>query len=203
MVWRGRLRFVLTCAYPQLDSRKRSLVALPRRQFRIAVEEPARFQPGHPVGREAFMTHEAPANAIPVFGPAIAGAEYILRPGGYALILTTEGDLAVVSTPVGLALPGGGVNAGELPQAAAVREVREECGLCIKVGDCIGIADELVYAEDEDVYYRKRCAFFVAKIVQHLGAGEPDHFLQWLSPERAAGELLHESQRWAVKELMK
>src|SRR5439155_23166091 len=29
-------------------------------------------------------------------------------------------------------------------------------------------------------------------------AGEPDHALHWLSAERAARELLHQSQRWAV-----
>jgi 8-oxo-dGTP diphosphatase len=142
-------------------------------------------------------------SSIPEFGRAVAGAEYLLRPGGYALILNTQGSLAVVSTPVGLALPGGGVNAGEGPDTAAVREVREECGLRITVGPCIGVAHELVFAADEGVYYRKRCVFFVAEFVEHVGAGEPDHVLHWFPPARAAAELLHESQRWAVKKLMK
>lgn len=142
-------------------------------------------------------------NSILEFGRAVAGADYILRPGGYALIFNTQGEVAVVSTPMGLTLPGGGVNAGEWPQTAAVREAREECGLRITLGDCIGVADELVYAADEDVYYRKRCAFFLAEIVEKSGAGEPDHEFLWLPRERVAADLLHASQRWAVREAIK
>jgi 8-oxo-dGTP diphosphatase len=142
------------------------------------------------------------SSPIPEFGQAVPGVEYVLRPGGYAVIFNTTGEVAVVATPHGLALPGGGQDDGESPEDAAIRETREECGLRIALGRRIGIADELVYAGEEKTYFRKRCVFFVAEVVEKLGGGEADHELLWLSPERAAEELLHESQRWAAKEAL-
>jgi len=59
-------------------------------------------------------------------------------------------------------------------------------------------ADELVYAEDEGMYYRKRCAFFNADVVRRGGQGEAENDLLWIRPEEAAARLRHESQRWAV-----
>jgi 8-oxo-dGTP diphosphatase len=135
---------------------------------------------------------------IPEFGIAASGVEYVLRPGGYAVIFNGAGAVAVVSTPRGLFLPGGGQEIEESPEEAAVREAREECGLHISLGGRIGVADELVLAESEGTHYRKRCVFFFAEIVEELGVGEPDHELAWLAPDAAARELRHESQRWAV-----
>ena len=137
---------------------------------------------------------------IPEFGLAASGAEYILRPGGYAVIFRASGEVAVVSTPSGLVLPGGGQERGESPEDAAVRETREECGLRISLGSRIGVADELVFAADEERHYRKRCTFFIAESLGKVNKGEPDHKLTWLSPEKAGPELRHESQRWAVAE---
>jgi 8-oxo-dGTP diphosphatase len=137
---------------------------------------------------------------IPEFGLSASRAEYILRPGGYTVIFNSAGDVAVVSTPSGLGLPGGGQEVGESPEEAAIRETIEECGLKVSLGSCIGIADELVFAEDESTYYRKRCVFFFAEIIEKLGDGEPDHELIWISPAVAMEKLRHESQRWAVSE---
>ncbi|MFO0960214.1 MAG: NUDIX domain-containing protein [Isosphaeraceae bacterium] len=86
---------------------------------------------------------------IPEFGTASPGAEYALRPGGYAIIFRASGEVAVVATPIGLALPGGGQEPGEAPESAAAREAAEECGLQIEVGRRVGVADELVYADAE------------------------------------------------------
>lgn len=137
---------------------------------------------------------------IPEFGIAASGAEYVLRPGGYAVIFNGAGAVAVVSTSRGLFLPGGGQEISESPEEAAIREAREECGARISLGGRIGVADELVFAAGEGAHYRKRCVFFFAEIVEALGAGEPDHELVWLVPDAATRELRHESQRWAVSE---
>src|SRR5262249_10057723 len=95
--------------------------------------------------------------SIPEFGTFVSGATYVLRPGGYAVIFSAAGEVAAVSTPQGLMLPGGGQDEGEPPETAAVREVEEECGFRIGLGPRIGMADELVYAADEGTHYRKRC----------------------------------------------
>jgi 8-oxo-dGTP pyrophosphatase MutT (NUDIX family) len=137
---------------------------------------------------------------IPEFGRPAPGAAYVLRPGGYAVILGENGDVAVVATPLGFALPGGGQDPGKSPEEAATREVEEECGLRVILGARIGVADELVFAADEQVYYRKRCTFFFAEAVGGTEAREPDHELAWLAPQGALVMLLHASQRWAVAE---
>jgi hypothetical protein len=48
------------------------------------------------------------APAVPEFGRPSPGVAYVLRPGGYAVIFSDNGDVAAVSTPLGVALPGGG-----------------------------------------------------------------------------------------------
>jgi 8-oxo-dGTP diphosphatase len=138
------------------------------------------------------------SSPIPEFGRAVPGVEYVPRPGGYAVIVNAQGEVALVATPRGLALPGGGLQEGESPEVAAVRETHEESGLRIRIGDRLGVADELLYAAEEKTYYRKRCGFFLAAITARPGAGEVDHELVWLSRHRAAAELRHESQRWAI-----
>jgi 8-oxo-dGTP diphosphatase len=135
---------------------------------------------------------------IAEFGVASPDVEYVLRPGGYSVIFSATGEVAIVMTPDGLALPGGGQEGAESPEEAAVREAREECGLVIALGNRIGVADEMVFSEGH--YYRKRCTFFIAESLESVEASEPDHELIWTSPERAISELRRESQRWAVAE---
>jgi 8-oxo-dGTP diphosphatase len=142
-------------------------------------------------------------SAIREFGMVFPEITYLLRHGGYAVIFNESGAVATVSTPSAWVLPGGGQEAGEPPDKAAIREAKEECGLDIEVGEFIGIADELVYASDEEKHYRKRCSFFLAKVSGTSGKGEPDHELHWLSPREAESRLSHESQRWAVSEALK
>jgi 8-oxo-dGTP diphosphatase len=134
------------------------------------------------------------------FGAVVPGATYIRRPGGYAVICNTDNEVAVVSTRLGLFLPGGGQVDSETPEQAAVREAYEECGLRIRLLSRLGTADELVFAADEATYYRKRCTFFNAGVVRQEGRWEAGHELLWITPEEAAARLRHESQRWAVSE---
>jgi 8-oxo-dGTP diphosphatase len=134
------------------------------------------------------------------FGEVVAGATYVLRSGGYAVVRNAAGEVAIVSTPQGFFLPGGGQEDTETPEQAAVREAYEECGLRILLGSHLGTADELVFAVEEATYYRKRCAFFKAGVTREEGSSEADHELIWMVPEEAAARLRHESQLWAISE---
>ena len=139
--------------------------------------------------------------SIPEFGLAVAGQAYVLRPGSYGVVRNGAGSIAVVRTPQGVFLPGGGQESDETSKAALIREVAEECGLAIRVLGFVGMADELVFSQEERSYFRKRCSFFTAEAQgggQPLG-GEPDHHLSWLAPDDAASQLSYESQRWAVR----
>jgi len=137
---------------------------------------------------------------IPEFGTPVSAATYVLRPGGYAVAFSATGDVATLSTPLGLMLPGGAQDDRESPEDAAVREVEEACGLRIGLGSRIGVTDELVSAADERTHYRKRRTYFFADVIGEAGFGEPDHQLVWLPPRDAVARLLHESPRWAVAE---
>jgi 8-oxo-dGTP pyrophosphatase MutT (NUDIX family) len=134
------------------------------------------------------------------FGIADKEAAYVLRPGGYVVIFRDAGEVAAIDTPHGWVLPGGGLNDGESPEDAAIRETEEECGLQVILQGRIGIADELVFAAEERTFYRKRCTFFVAKVVGKVGMGEADHELAWLSLSGAVAKLRFASQQWAVSE---
>jgi 8-oxo-dGTP diphosphatase len=140
---------------------------------------------------------------IPQFGDVSEGVEYTLRPGGYAVIFDDAGRIAVVETPDMFALPGGGQDPGESPEAAAVREAGEECSLAIRLEAPLGVADELAYAGEERIHYRKRCTFFTARATDRGGACEPGYSLHWMSPQEALTRLDHGSQRWAVAEAIR
>ena len=109
----------------------------------------------------------------------------------------------MVTTPRGLFLPGGGQEVDEAPEAAAIRETREEGGLHILLRKHIGVADELVFAAGERAYYRKRCAFFLAEVSGEASATESDHQLVWFAPAEALAKLRHASQRWALAEALR
>jgi 8-oxo-dGTP diphosphatase len=139
---------------------------------------------------------------LPTFGRLIAGANYIVRPSAYALLRDHEGKFAVVLTPEGNFLPGGGMDAGETPEQAIVRECAEECGFVVRVGRSVGEAVQFAWSIKEQTYFEKRCAFFEAEIVGTAASTEVDHELVWLAPERAAKIMYHESHGWAIRRVL-
>jgi len=78
------------------------------------------------------------------------------RVGGYALCIDGEGRilltrLSAIEVDVGAwTLPGGGIDFGEHPDAAAIRELEEETGLVGEI-EAVAVDDELghVYYADE------------------------------------------------------
>jgi 8-oxo-dGTP diphosphatase len=142
---------------------------------------------------------EESATDCPVFGTRIEGYPYIVRPSAYALVRNADGDLALIQTPRGYYLPGGGVEAGETPDEAIEREAKEEGGLILKPRASLGKAIEIVYSAEESACFEKQCVFMEAELIGRVLASEPDHQLVWVVLEDAARMLSNQSHRWALQ----
>lgn len=136
----------------------------------------------------------------PVFGTAPAGNVPVVRPSAYGLVTDGGTRLALVRTPQGHFLPGGGIESDEAPEDAVVREVREECGLNVLVGSWSVRAVDFVYSLTEYTHFEKRSTFVDARSHgPRIPAHELDHELLWVAPRDAIGRLAHPSHRWAVE----
>ena len=138
---------------------------------------------------------------IPESGDKLLGKTYVPRPGAYGLIFNDAGRIAVLETPRGCFLPGGGTEEGETPEETLIREVREECGFTAAVGKRLGEAAEYRDTPGHDYAIRKDCVFFAATVISAGGAAaEADHTLRWLEPMEAETRLAHGSQQWAMRQ---
>ena len=143
------------------------------------------------------------SDSIPEFGDKQPGRVYVPRPGAYGLVYDQQGRIAVMETLRGAFLPGGGIEEGESPAQALVREVREECGLGVTVGERLGEAAEYRCTEGHSFAIRKDCIFFAATFLSETpgesgAATEAGHTLRWLTPSEAEERLAHGSQKWIV-----
>jgi 8-oxo-dGTP diphosphatase len=137
---------------------------------------------------------------VPAFGLRPKADVAVIRPSAYGLIGDGRGRLALVRTGGGTFLPGGGIEAGETPEAAIQREALEECGLVIRPGAWAVRAVQYAYAESERIHFEKRCTFIDGSIERAgLAPSEADHELLWIRPDEAIRKLSHESQSWAVE----
>lgn len=82
-----------------------------------------------------------------------------LRVGAYAIVLDEAGRQLLAhwneGGRTGWTLPGGGIDPGESPAAAVVREVLEETGFEVQAGDLLGI-DSIVIPASERLGDRDR-----------------------------------------------
>lgn len=147
------------------------------------------------------MNFSAGQNHVPVFGERIPGRNYVRRPSAYAILRDAEGNVAVVRTPRGCYLPGGGMEKDETPRQTVEREAREECGFLLRVQSHLGRAVQFCYSQEESAWFEKICEFFQAEIVGVTRQSESDHEVLWLVPEQACSMLLHKSHCWAVRSL--
>jgi 8-oxo-dGTP diphosphatase len=133
------------------------------------------------------------------FGALADGAGATDRPGAYAILLDDRGNMAIVATPVGRFLPGGGIDPGEAPEATLRREVVEECGLDCTVERLLGEAVQFAYSSSEQRVFRKHGHYFLARAGAAIATPvEADHVLEWAAPADAAARLAHQAQAWVV-----
>ncbi len=140
--------------------------------------------------------------AIPQFGAPDLGRAYPDRPAAFG-IATRDGRIAIarITLRAGLAydLPGGGIDPGETPAQAMVREFGEEVGLAVEAGPELLRADQY-FNNPEGLAFNVRGVFFPATVQAERPdlKIEDDHELVWLEPVDAMTCVRREAHAWAI-----
>jgi 8-oxo-dGTP diphosphatase len=138
------------------------------------------------------------------FGKPDPDITYVERLSAYGVILNESAAVAVIKTPDGYSLPGGGAHTGETAQDALRRETIEETGYAPVILRDIGIAAQFTYSEDKRLHYRKVGHFFLARFAGKITEQvEADHELIWCPADEAMRKMTHEYQAWAIREALR
>lgn len=138
------------------------------------------------------------------FGSRVEGAVYVERPCAYAIIQNASNAIAVVRTPKGYLLPGGGVDPGETLESGLRREILEELGCELEILAELCAAVQFIYDREEGVYWRKVGRFFSATLGKRVADPiEKDHELVWCAPDECVKTLAQEFQAWAIRHAFK
>ena len=137
------------------------------------------------------------------FGVRLPGQSYPDRPAAFG-VAVRDGKVAVAritrtGEPAYLDLPGGGIDPGETPAAAMVREFGEEVALAVRPGRLLLRASQYMIKGDRTPA-NNLSSLFEAEIIGEAASLkiEADHELAWLDPREAVVRLRHESHAWAV-----
>lgn len=95
-------------------------------------------------------------SATPGERPRVSGYAVVVRDG--AVLLAHLSQAPGRDLPDAWTLPGGGIEFGEHPREAAVREVAEETGLRVEIGEMLGI-DSLVHDSGDGKAHALRVVF--------------------------------------------
>jgi 8-oxo-dGTP diphosphatase len=130
------------------------------------------------------------------FGTKTQGVEYIVRPGAYGITRDAEGRVALLEIQGKLFLPGGGIDPGERPEDALIRECKEETGWDVEVGNCLGEANEYLFGAAESRYFDIQGTFYTFRILGEPSEGKVEAGLDlvWLLPEEALPRMARQSQ---------
>ena len=142
----------------------------------------------------------------PIFGIKEEGKTYRARYGAYVVIpRQNDSEIIIVQAPNGAYfLPGGEIEGTETHLEAIDREMLEEVGFEVKVGEYFGESVEYFYSSHRDTYYENPGYFYLVDEWQKVAEPtETTNGLAWVTPDDAMLLLKRGSHRWAVQKWMK
>ncbi len=141
--------------------------------------------------------------AVLQFGAPEPGHAYPDRPAAFG-VLARGDEIALVEVttpgkPLWRDLPGGGIDPGESPEQAMVREFGEEAGLRVRPGKTFLRADQFFINGDGE-RFNVRGVFMTATLEAEAPQLkiEHDHELIWRPPLEALRIVRREAHAWAI-----
>ncbi len=127
---------------------------------------------------------------------------YPIREAAYGLLIK-EDRIALVNTPRGIFLPGGGIEGDETQEACIVREYKEELGMTVVAEAHVlsTVLSDVTPSRDFPIDMIGHC-WFVSDMNLDVPAVEDDHELIWLSLEEASRKLRLVHQAWVMETLV-
>lgn len=124
-------------------------------------------------------------------------------PSVTAVVSDDDGAILLVhKTDNGLwALPGGGVDPGESVSEAAVREVAEETGVHVEVGDLIGVYTDpghVMAYDDGEVRQQFSLCFRARRVTGELRTSSETSEVAWVRPAELEQYPIHRSMRLRI-----
>ena len=140
-----------------------------------------------------------------IFGKVEKGLYYQMRQGVYAVIFNEENNmiLTVHNSNGAYFLPGGGLEGNEDFHQCLEREVLEETGYAILIGDFIGHAQQYFLSTKNDPFLGDSYFYLAELQGKKQEPIEEDHFVSWMDIDKLEGLLFHEHQGWAVREALR
>lgn len=130
-------------------------------------------------------------------------ADYYQRPGAY-IIPEKDGKIGLIKTKGGLCFIGGGRENGENDSDCLKREVVEETGFSVTVGEFFASAEQYKPDQTDIGYFHPIQNYYKGTLNKKLCEPvEDDHELQWITPIDAAGKMALKMQEWALEEYIK
>lgn len=143
---------------------------------------------------------------LPIFGEKQPNCDYKGRYGAYVVVPQENHEkIILVQAPNGAYfLPGGGIEAGESHSETIHREMLEELGFKVSLGEYFGEAVEYFYSRHRDTHYYHPGYFY--EVISWEKLAEPTETtnqLAWVTPDEARTLLKRGSHRWAVEQWQK
>jgi ADP-ribose pyrophosphatase YjhB (NUDIX family) len=141
---------------------------------------------------------------IDYFNDAEAPAANSIVPSVTAVVVDNDGALLLVhKTDNDLwALPGGGVDVGESVSDAVVREVKEETGLDVEVGDLVGVytnPGHVMAYDDGEVRQQFSLCFRTRLVGGHAATSSETSEVEFVDAARLDDLKIHPSMRLRIE----